>query len=311
MQTSTNKPTFTMLVGLPGSGKSTYAAEQHEKYGVHVCSSDAIRKELAGDENSQENNEDVFKLLHKRVKEYLKNGESVIYDATNVKSKRRRAFLKELKYIPCEKVCIIFRTPYDICVANQTNRDRKVPEEVIRGMYMKWDTPYWFEGWDNIYIKNGYDINNYPDRLIKTPRDFIYTYAYYSQDNEHHKLGLGDHCLYTAKLIDGGLVLRNAAAIHDCGKPFSKTYVNMKGELTANAHYYGHEHIGAYEALFYEYPGIHELDVSILVNLHMIPYGWEKEKDNGTKTREKYRKIWGDKLYGMVLRLHEADKMAH
>ena len=36
-----------------------------------------------------------------------------------------------------------------------------------------------------------------------------------------------------------------------------------------------------------------------------------KYKINGTKTSEKYRKIWGDQLYGMVLRLHEADKMAH
>lgn len=144
------------------------------------------------------------------------------------------------------------------------------------------------------------------------PKYFIQSYAAYNQENEHHKLSLGEHCLKTAQLIDkNDIELKYAALLHDCGKPFCKTDLNVKGELTANAHYYGHEHIGAYEALFYEYPGIHELDVSILVNLHMIPYGWEKEKDNGTKTREKYRKIWGDKLYGMVLRLHEADKMAH
>ena len=306
MQISTNKPIFTMLVGLPGSGKSKYAAEQHEKYGVHVCSSDEIRKELTGDENSQANNEDVFKLLHKQVKEYLKNGESVIYDATNIKSKRRRAFLKELKYIPCEKTCVIFRTPYDICVANQEKRDRKVPEEIIRGMYMKWDTPYWFEGWDNILF---YD--NFSDLQLE-PQYFIRSYMDYSQENEHHTLTLGEHCLVTSSLVFGGLVLKIAALLHDCGKPFCKTYINMKGNKTGNAHYYGHEHVGAYDALFYKYPRhVGELDVSILVNLHMMPYGWEKDKINGTKTCEKYRKIWGDQLYGMVLRLHEADKMAH
>ena len=91
-----NKSIFTMLVGLPGSGKSTYAAEQHEKYGTHVCSSDAIRAEL-GDVNDQSNNEKVFQILHRRIKDYLRNGESVIYDATNIKSKRRRAFMAELK----------------------------------------------------------------------------------------------------------------------------------------------------------------------------------------------------------------------
>lgn len=39
---------FIMLVGLPGSGKSTYAEElKREGYIIH--SSDAIREELTGD----------------------------------------------------------------------------------------------------------------------------------------------------------------------------------------------------------------------------------------------------------------------
>ena len=44
-----NKPTFTMMVGLPGSGKSTYAKELAERTNAKICSSDAIREELTGD----------------------------------------------------------------------------------------------------------------------------------------------------------------------------------------------------------------------------------------------------------------------
>lgn len=69
------KPTFVMMVGLPGSGKSTYAKELSNDVDAIICSSDTIRKELCGDINSQDKNEEVFKVLHNRIKENLKKVE--------------------------------------------------------------------------------------------------------------------------------------------------------------------------------------------------------------------------------------------
>lgn len=61
-----NKPEFVMLVGLPGSGKSTYAQTLNETHSIH--SSDAIREELFGDanENSKECNEKVFNTFTRK-----------------------------------------------------------------------------------------------------------------------------------------------------------------------------------------------------------------------------------------------------
>lgn len=54
------------------------------------------------------------------------------------------------------------------------------------------------------------------------------------------------------------------------------------------------------------------LDVSVLVNLHMQPYYWEREQGhNKERLCNKYRKLWGDMLYDEVMKLHEADKAAH
>lgn len=305
------KPILQMLVGLPGSGKSTYAARRHEICGIHVCSSDEIRAEL-GDVNCQDNNEQVFRILHRRIKEYLQNGESVIYDATNISSKRRRAFLLELKNIDCQKHCIIFRTRYERCLEQNNLRERKVPPEVIREMYMKWDTPHYFEGWDNIFIWE--NLDDYEIWSSRRPNDFITETCNYDQRNPHHSLTLGNHCLKTAGMFEDDPILRYAAMIHDCGKPFCKTYRNARGVVTKQAHYYNHEHVGAYEALFYCFPGVlGTLTISTLVNLHMQPYFWEIAKDEefAFKAREKYRRIWGDELFEMVMRLHEADKAAH
>ena len=302
-----SKPTFTMMVGLVGSGKSTYAKRLAEETNAIICSSDAIREELYGDENSQDNNEEVFEILHSRIKENLKNGKNVIYDATNINSKRRRAFLSELRNIPCVKKCVIIATPFEMCCIQNESRDRVVPYEVIERMYKNWNTPYWFEGWNEIEIKfpDDFEINNVIGIWISDHMD-------YDQDNPHHSCTLGQHCNLVGQALKDDMLLHCAGLLHDCGKPFTKSFINSKGEETDVAHYYQHHCCGSYDSLFFRYPDkVDRLDVSILINLHMMPYFWEKDKEHGEKTRQKYQKLWGNELYNNVMKLHEADKKAH
>lgn len=302
-----SKPTFIMMVGLVGSGKSTYAKQLAEETNAIICSSDAIREELCGDENSQENNEEVFKILHSRIKENLKNGKNVVYDATNINSKRRRAFLSELRNVPCVKKCVIMATPFDDCCEQNNLRNRIVPYEVIERMYKNWNTPYWFEGWNEIEIKfpDNFEISNVIGIWINDHMD-------YDQNNLHHSYTLGQHCNLVGQSLKDDILLHCAGLLHDCGKPFTKSFVNSKGEETDIGHYYQHHCCGSYDSLFFRYPDdVDRLDVSVLINLHMMPYFWEKDKEHGEKTRQKYQKLWGDELYNNVMELHEADKNAH
>lgn len=301
-----DKPSLICLVGLPASGKSTYAIQLAERRSnTVICSSDGIRKELCGDESSQDKNKEVFELLHKRIKQYLKDGTDVIYDATNINSKRRRAFLSELKNIPCVKVCVVIATPFEECCKRNALRDRVVPYEVIERMYKNWNTPYWFEGWDGI------SINSRSLGRNNSVHDWIKNHMNFNQDNPHHTLSLGGHCAKVGEILEDDALLHYAGLLHDCGKPFTKSFINSKGEETNVAHYYEHHCTGAYDSLFFEYPtDINKLDISILINLHMIPYFWERDI-NGEKTRLKYKKLWGEELYNNVMKVHDADKVAH
>ena len=98
METSTN-PVLVMMVGLPASGKSTIAHNLAKENNYIIFSSDELRVELYGDINDQNHNHDLFIELHKRIKTALKEGNNVIYDACNLSSKRRVAFLQELKKV--------------------------------------------------------------------------------------------------------------------------------------------------------------------------------------------------------------------
>lgn len=308
-----NEPIFLMLVGLPCSGKSTMAIELAKQYDANIHSSDALREELLGNINDQTNNELVFQTLHKRIKDDLKNGKSCIYDACQVSYKERMSFLQQLNNIPCIKICVLMATPYEVCLERSQKRERKVPEYVIKRMYMKFDPPWYYEGWDEIRIEYSFGSDN----SFGWPSDWITSVRDYNQDNSHHTLTLSDHCWQAVKYLDehkidstSPTVLRYAAMLHDCSKPFCKTFTNTKGEVTEQAHYYGHEHTSSYDSLFYQTPYRNlRLRMAVLIRWHMQPYYWEK--DNNEKLQDKYRKLWGEDLYNDLLNLHEADKAAH
>lgn len=59
-----------MMIGLPGSGKSTIAKEISKSEDAVIVSSDEIRKEL-GDINDQSQNNKVFEEAEKRLKQNI------------------------------------------------------------------------------------------------------------------------------------------------------------------------------------------------------------------------------------------------
>lgn len=305
-------PIFTMLVGLPGSGKSVKAQKISEQTKAIIFSSDSLRGELFGDVNHQTDNTKLFEELHRRIKKCLKEGKSAIYDATNISYKRRMAFLAELKNIPCEKICVLMAVPYEECLKRNAERERKVPEHVITKMYKNFDIPYWYEGWDSIETVFGKYRATYG-----TPYEFVLHTMGFDQNNSHHSLSLGNHCKQVYLQVKENyssentqhVSMRVAAMLHDCGKGYCKTFINSKGEITTEAHYYNHERVGSYDSLFYGKSNCSPTRVATLIRWHMQPYFWEK--DNNEKMHNKYRKLWGEELYNDIMALHEADKNAH
>lgn len=304
---SNNIPIFTMLVGLPGSGKSTYAKKLTEETNAVHLNPDTIRKEMTGSEECFDKDKEVFEYIAKTAKETLKAGVDVIYDATNLSSKKRAAFLAGLGKVECVKQCVIVATPYAVCLNNNQARERHVPEKVIEEMYRSVVIPYFFEGWDDIMIH--YNKPEY-ETLHGYPENFAAEYMNYSQDNFHHAETLGEHSLWVQNsVVKMGYSpissLGIAAAIHDCGKPFTKSFTDIKGNPTKDAHYYGHHCVGGYEALFFDIPRSQKLEVATYVSYHMEPYFWKEER-----TKAKKEKQWGTAFFNAIMDLNKADEVS-
>ena len=297
---------FIMMVGLPASGKSTVTKEISIQEKAVVHSSDSLRKELFGDENTNDKNEELFKELHNRIKTDLRAGKNVIYDATNINYKRRKAFLEELKNIDCEKICYLIATPYEKCLKQNNQRERKVPEHVIRKMYLNFDIPAYFERWDKIeIIYNGLE----EDYLTLFERlDEI------KQDNPNHTFTIGMHCKVCSVYVCNSLIEKRindesliaSSLYHDIGKEFTKQFKNAKGEDTDIAHYYNHHNISAYKVLFLLKDKDYILDTCQLIRWHMQPFFIETKK-----AKNKFINLVGQEFYDKLMVLHEADVKAH
>jgi predicted kinase len=305
-----------MMIGLVGSGKSYYAQQLATKYDAEIFSSDSLREEMFEDVDHQTDNDALFKELHKRIRECLSSGKSACYDACNINYKRRMEFLKSLNKIPCEKVAIIMATPYEVCLERNAQRERKVSEYVIKRMYMNWNTPYWYEGWDDIRIAYSEGAKWSTHLLESIALGYSHPVFNYNQNNKHHSLSLGEHLRKAYRFIYkdiephcGNTTLEMATALHDMGKPFCATYYNKKGEKSDECHYYDHQNTSAYDCLF-EKPlyNVDILEVAVLIMWHMRPYlAW----DVSEKAMQKDKKLLGEELFNEILELHTADIYAH
>ena len=130
-----------ILIGAPGSGKSTWAKAQHNAV---VLSSDDIRLEQFGTLDCQDKNKEVFQLLHNRLEYYTQYTDSnIIYDATNISQNRRKTIFEKHKS-NFEVVVVMFDLSIEKLLENNNKREglAVVPEHVIRRMVkdMQWPT---------------------------------------------------------------------------------------------------------------------------------------------------------------------------
>lgn len=317
-----------MMIGIPGSGKSYKAKLIAEELNAIYLSSDSIREELYGDENIQIDNQKVFELLHNRLKESLRNGKDVVYDATNSNRKKRIHFIKN-EVRGYEVIAHVMLTKLETCVERDNERRRNVGEKVIDRMFKGLHVPLPSEGFSDIeyYIEefetpkkdemesallSSQTYESLYKILLKLPNfDRIYELP---QDSTYHSFSVSRHTYYVYEGVfkdyqgENRLEMLWASVLHDLGKGFCKTFYNFKGELQRYANFKQHENVSAYltvqclQSLGYEKEFIFR--VVELVGFHMMP------KNMGKKAEKNLKKWLTGKQYDNLIELNNYDNDA-
>jgi predicted kinase len=150
---ATTKPRIVLLVGLPGSGKSTWVQSKVTPGVSGALSSDALRELLADDPNNQNIHARVFRVMRELLKHRLELKRPVTYiDATNLTPKERRPYIKLVDLFDGEIEAVFFDVPMEECKRRNQGRGRIVPDEVIGTMAERLVAPDVAEGFLRVTV---------------------------------------------------------------------------------------------------------------------------------------------------------------
>lgn len=143
-----------VMVGVAGSGKSTVVEKilaENPSCSTMVVCPDLIREEFCdGNRSDQTKNHLVWPEAYRRVREHLARGYDVIFDATMLNPKKRKDLVEIAKEFDAYLFAHVVEKPLDVILAQNANRQWKVPEHIVRNMFDSFVAPTEAEGFARV-----------------------------------------------------------------------------------------------------------------------------------------------------------------
>lgn len=139
-----------MMVGIPGSGKTTIAKRLMDPDTDVYISRDKVRFSIIKDKDQYFAKEDlVWREFINRIKKARAEGENVWIDATHISRGSRSKLLTALAARPEDFVIVWAQTPFDECMRRNVLREgrEKVPDRTMYSMKNGFQAPVAREGW--------------------------------------------------------------------------------------------------------------------------------------------------------------------
>lgn len=152
-----------ILVGLPGTGKSTWTRNFSTEDDFIISTDDIL--ELIGNKYRMTYNQ-LFdnitysfaeKMMYKIAKHAMNSGKAIIWDQTNLTIKSRAKKIQLLREADYTISARVFHIPNDHVQRLAGRKDKIIPEHVLQSMLNKFEMPTYDEGFKSIleFNKNG------------------------------------------------------------------------------------------------------------------------------------------------------------
>lgn len=127
---SLTKPTFIMLYGFPGAGKSAFARQLCEHINAAHVQGDRIRYELFEEPRfDRQENEIVAHLMDYMTEEFMHAGISVVYDMNAARQSERHALREMARKAKAQPILIWFQIDAESAFMRVSKRDRRKTDD--------------------------------------------------------------------------------------------------------------------------------------------------------------------------------------
>ena len=198
-----------VLIGAPGIGKSTFAKNYitHKNQNIKIFSSDDVSLTLTKQHDVYRRGSSELNL--KKLFMFMKSGGSFIYDTTGVKKQNVESVTKEARDNGYNIVYVHLVGTLDLSLKQNLQRERNVPEDVIKNIYaeqftnMKYfsslnpDTYYIVYNIDGKYKFMKYD----GQKILKRKADR------YVENVDNREFSIKDVYLSAIAVIDDGFLI--------------------------------------------------------------------------------------------------------
>lgn len=153
------RPTIYVLVGLPGSGKSTWIRNKEDAENFVIVSSDdeidayakSVGKTYSEVFDSQIKS--ATKMMNAKFDDAIAQHKNIIWDQTNMTSKKRKAILSRVPNV-YKKVAVVFQVDDNELADRLKYRAEKegkyIPQHVLNSMRVSFEMPSRSEGFHHI-----------------------------------------------------------------------------------------------------------------------------------------------------------------
>lgn len=160
-----------LMCGMPGAGKTIFAKDFAKKNGYIYLSIDRLYAQFNGSEKNRENKFEIWQNFYKMIHYYETFEYDIVVDTNAPTLFDRTEFLN---WFPnYEHHLIWINAPIDLCLENNRNRERVIPEDVMKKLFLNFEEPTMFtytmscrarSQWESVsMIKN--NNNHFEDRL--------------------------------------------------------------------------------------------------------------------------------------------------
>jgi putative nucleotidyltransferase with HDIG domain len=141
--TLVHPPWLWYTVGLSGSGKSTWCAQQSPD--LYSISTDNTREELTGSPEDHTKEAQVFELCFQRLRLALRQKQSVLWDATHISYRSREHLLREARSLKALVGLVFFPLNPEKSLQNNQKRERHVPDKILQRQIALFNQPHFHE----------------------------------------------------------------------------------------------------------------------------------------------------------------------